>query len=406
MLVEVLKEKKYVIYGAGVIAKAAIIALKEQIGLDNINLVGCAVANVNINVAEVEGIKVYSLNEIVTRHKDIKILLAVRDRYVDDIVATLSEYGILDYQKISFEECINVIEKKWLKASGRQGEVFIEHINREEISDEDYLMFLSKQLKKDILSFEVNFADHCNLNCQSCNHFSPLAEKKFIDKVQYEKDLKRISELFGNRIGRVMLLGGEPLLNPDIVELLYMTRRVLPTATLYLYTNGLLFPKMGCEFWNACKETNIAIKVTEYPLDFDYDYWFRYGKEHGVDMDDENPETVKTTYRLPLKAGGGLDAFKNYAKCYHANQCVTLRDGRLYTCPIAAWNDYLNRYFNKNFPEKEQNSIDIYKAPNADCIMRFLQHPIKMCEYCDIYKYEYNIPWKVSRKEEKEWIDD
>ena len=46
---------------------------------------------------------------------------------------------------------------------------------------------------------EVNLADHCNLNCQCCDHFSPLAKPTFLDYDQYVKDLQRLSELTDNK---------------------------------------------------------------------------------------------------------------------------------------------------------------------------------------------------------------
>lgn len=42
---------------------------------------------------------------------------------------------------------------------------------------------------------EVNLADHCNLNCQCCDHFSPVASEKFYEFNQYSKDIKRLSYL-------------------------------------------------------------------------------------------------------------------------------------------------------------------------------------------------------------------
>ena len=37
---------------------------------------------------------------------------------------------------------------------------------------------------------EVNLADHCNLNCQCCDHFSPIASETFLDFDQYVCDIK------------------------------------------------------------------------------------------------------------------------------------------------------------------------------------------------------------------------
>ena len=130
-----------------------------------------------------------------------------------------------------------------------------------------------------------------------------------------------------------------------------------------------------------------------------------FAKDKCIDITDENPEPIKTTYRLPMKEQGGLNKYKNYSMCYHANHCIVLREGRLYTCPISAWIDLLNKRFNKRFPSKEKNSISIYDADNKNAIDCFLKQPIDLCCYCDIEKYQYNLRWKLSRKTEEEWIE-
>lgn len=398
------QSKKIVIYGAGIIARAAIIALNVEYE-NSIIIEACVVSNKSNNVGSVEGVPVFSFSEYRDNIRDQLVVVAVRDMFRPDVIRTIVDGGIDAYKVLGMSECIDALERKWVSTSGSHGALFREHLNRSELSDEEYLMFLSKQLKEDTLIFEVNFANHCNLNCQCCNHFSPLSDISFIDKEQYRRDLRRLNELFGERIGRVMLLGGEPLLNQDICELLRMTRENLSSASLFLFTNGTLLPKMTEEFWNVCREYGIGIQVTRYPIDFNYDYWFEYAQAVGVEMSDENPEPIKTTYRLPFKKSGGLDAYRNYIKCFHANQCIVLRDSRLYTCPMAAWSDILNNHFGTEFPEPEGCSVDIYKVEDPDVIMRFLRHPVKMCEYCDIYNYEYNIPWAISKKEAGEWLE-
>ena len=34
--------------------------------------------------------------------------------------------------------------------------------------------------KRELLRFNVDIVNHCNLNCISCGHFSPLAKKELI----------------------------------------------------------------------------------------------------------------------------------------------------------------------------------------------------------------------------------
>jgi ABC-2 type transport system ATP-binding protein len=47
------------------------------------------------------------------------------------------------------------------------------------------------------LRFETDVVDHCNLNCKSCHHFSPLANQYFVKTEVFEKDFARLSQLAG-----------------------------------------------------------------------------------------------------------------------------------------------------------------------------------------------------------------
>ena len=63
-----------------------------------------------------------------------------------------------------------------------------------------------------IKHIEVHLAEHCNLNCKYCLHFSNIADKEFYDLDKFRQDMKRMSEVFDKKVGHLQLLGGEPLL--------------------------------------------------------------------------------------------------------------------------------------------------------------------------------------------------
>jgi ABC-2 type transport system ATP-binding protein len=78
----------------------------------------------------------------------------------------------------------------------------------------------------DTFQCEVHLVEHCNLNCKGCYHFSPLAKEEFLFLTEWEKDCKQLSTLFKDRIGHISLMGGEPLLHPDICEFMRITREI------------------------------------------------------------------------------------------------------------------------------------------------------------------------------------
>ena len=56
---------------------------------------------------------------------------------------------------------------------------------------------------------ETNVVDHCNLNCKECAHFSNIYDNNYVNLVDYEHDIKLISQKFNVCYFRI--LGGEPL---------------------------------------------------------------------------------------------------------------------------------------------------------------------------------------------------
>ena len=119
----------------------------------------------------------------------------------------------------------------------------------------------------DKLKFEVHVCEHCNLNCKGCYHFSPLAKEEFLDVVEWENDCKRLSILFDREMEFISLMGGEPLLHPKICDLLKITRKYFDIGDVSIITNGILLLDMDDDFWNTCRENNVTIRQTKYPID-------------------------------------------------------------------------------------------------------------------------------------------
>ncbi len=65
-------------------------------------------------------------------------------------------------------------------------------------------------------------ADHCNLNCKGCVHFSPLVRESVFPKLSdVERDFIRLREII-EYIDTIRILGGEPRLNPELSRYLEM----------------------------------------------------------------------------------------------------------------------------------------------------------------------------------------
>jgi len=266
---------------------------------------------------------------------------------------------------------------------------------------------MSNRFSKPILEklrFEVNLAEHCNLNCVCCDHFSPVAEKKFLDSEQYERDLIRLAELFPDKVANVLLVGGEPLLHPGLTEIIALTRRHLPGSRVGLVTNGLLLPKMDLAFWEAARDNRLAITVTNYPIKIDHERIRELTAQYGIVTDYSWGGKLKTMNKMVLDPEGSGEKGYNFKKCHRSNGCIMLQEGRLYTCTVAPTIGHFNRYFGQNIPLTDEDGIDIYKAESGQEILEFLRHPIPFCRYCDLRTRIKGLPWRQSGREITEWF--
>src|SRR5438045_9060842 len=88
---------------------------------------------------------------------------------------------------------------------------------------------------------EINVAEHCNLSCRACSHMSPVHVKSFADADVVARDLTTLAPSYHAKV--VRLLGGEPLLHPDLGAVIDAVRGSGVCDRVTLVTNGVLLPR-------------------------------------------------------------------------------------------------------------------------------------------------------------------
>lgn len=276
----------------------------------------------------------------------------------------------------------------------------------------DFIRYIEAELQenrleiKEKISFEVHITEHCNLNCKGCYHFSPLAKDEFLSEDEFEKDIKRLAELSNGEADRITLLGGEPLLHPNICEFIEISRSYFPSCNLELLTNGILLLNMPEEFWKCGKKNNLALYCTRYPIPLDYGEIEKKAKENGLTVGYHNDISAgeKTLIKYPFDITGNQDAKWNFEHCTRSNLCTTLKHGRIFPCPMAAHAHLAKNYFGLDIELSQNDSIDIYKSEDMKEIMEFLTKPIPFCKYCNLRKRPEQISWERSRFLLNEWF--
>ncbi|MDR1362550.1 MAG: radical SAM protein [Spirochaetaceae bacterium] len=252
------------------------------------------------------------------------------------------------------------------------------------------------------LYLEMHIADHCNLNCAYCSHYSPLAKTEFVDIVQCENDFKRLAKLGAGNIDTLRLMGGEPLLNDKISSIARLARECFPKCRIEIVTNGVLLLKQSEEFWNICSKYNIDIFISYYPVNLDYDAVKKLTEKHKIKLtyDDSTPDRKMTKFELDLD--GEQDYQESFKKC-RDKLCGNLRNGKIYKCPTSANIGVFNEYFSKNLELSKQDYIDIYEAKSIDEIFKFANNPVPFCRFCVRNGNYVESEWRTSKKDISEW---
>jgi hypothetical protein len=310
------------------------------------------------------------------------IIIGLSDRYFDDVVPRLRERGFTDYFIMS-------------------------EFNKNKIA------YKLTPRPTDRMWIEVNLADHCNLNCQCCDHFSQLVkEAHFLDFNVFKRDMERLAELSANHIGIMKLQGGEPLLHKDVNKFVELTRSLFPKALVYFFTNGLLLMKSekneNGNFWQCCKDNDVTLQLTEYPINLNVAAIEEKAKEYGVKLQvfgevaDRVRGKTKRSTKHPFALDGNIGKWQ-YISCYHFNETITLKNGRLYTCSIIPYANYFNEAFDQHLELSDANSIDIHNANTYEEIAEFVTRRVPFCNYCDV-KHRRSLPWARSDKTLDEYV--
>ena len=269
-----------------------------------------------------------------------------------------------------------------------------------------------------LLHFEVLLTDHCNLNCAGCSVFSPISAEKYLDPLCYEKDCKRISELTNGKMVTIRLLGGEPLLHPDINSIFTITRTYFPelnkteeTGIIDLITNGILLHKQPDDFWEACKINNIRVVISEYPIELKTETIKEKAKQFNVELkmnSEKNHfhETGSANHwvKIPIDINGLQKNKRSFGKCPLAGNCFQLVKGKIFKCARIAYIDDFNATFNTRLKIGESDYVDIYEAKDIKEILYLLTKPASFCRYCKVDNTTWDNKWKVSKKLLDEWI--
>ena len=110
-----------------------------------------------------------------------------------------------------------------------------------------------------INNVEFYITNVCNFSCKGCVSYNNLKFNGHQLWSDYEAEYTEWSKQVD--INRIDIVGGEPLLNPSIIDWLYGLRRLWPNTEINIVSNGSQLTKVK-NLYTAMKDNNIAIDIT------------------------------------------------------------------------------------------------------------------------------------------------
>lgn len=357
---------------------------------DDWNILGFLDSDIHKKGTVKNGQKVYYLfdSEIANAGKETVIFIAITDgRAKQNVAYQLGRYGFYNVYEI-------LNDVFW------GNKMFVSFSNLDKRYVRQYKINTDNFIVPTLPYLETHIADGCNLKCKGCSHFANLfPTDAIVDFCQYEKDMVRMGEI--SDITRLRLLGGEPLLNTEILQYLKVARQVFPDTDIYVATNGILIPMCESNILQYMAENNIAFSITLYKTAASMkdqivrrlgNNGVRYGLNENVGR-----------FEKMLTLCGDKNPKENISIC-NRKICLTLKEGKLYRCAISA---HVARY-NERFQTAIESEalFDIYADLPEHLWKVSMEYPDKevvTCKYCSNPAVEF--PWEPSLNPvQEEWL--
>lgn len=167
-------------------------------------------------------------------------------------------------------------------------------------------------------------------------------------------------------------------------------------------------------FWKSIEENDVNIAWGKYPIGEEVNQRIEITlkekcRKYRNFTQEENKTLSKQVYDFEAKGERGQrgqnDCRSQWIHCWSANQCIQLRNHRIYPCVQSAYASILTDYFNLGSKESELDSINIYEARDYKEILDFIARPIPFCRFCRMEKQIDGYRWGHSKCELTEWTE-
>lgn len=361
-------ERLIVLFGA----KAAGILLKRVLDTMSIDVAGFCDNDAEIQGTRVEGIPVYSLTQICQAYpKAIIIKCSFFGPSLKCMQQQLSQNGYTD--AIESLAILYALKMGW-KEPYEKGHLI-----------EQCSQLLDAENPPFIRSIEFDITEVCNLKCRDCVNLIPYFKApKHYDADEIIASMKRLAASVRG-IGRLMLIGGETFLYPDLQKIIEAIAEAENVLLIHIVTNGTIVPEK--EILNLLAQYGVHVAISDYgELSKKRDFLIKALKVHGIIY--EIRSQGKEWYSLGTPQKKNRSAQKNkaiFSECRWAKNCLSVINGELRLCPHANYGTKLGL-----IPINKMDYVDILDQSKSSNeigeMINYLKNNtqyISACDYCN-----------------------
>lgn len=224
---------------------------------------------------------------------------------------------------------------------------------------------------------EINAVRHCNLSCRGCSHSAPLETPYILQPEEIFNSLTELSKFL--KAETVRIVGGEPLLHPDLQSLFCAVRKAGIAEKICIITNGILLDQLDETILSEMDEIHISL----YPISTQL-----------VNRIYKNAERIskickvkilkyysfrESIARSPISDQGLCENIYETCQIAHFWRCITIDQGFLYRCPQSM---VLMR--RQRLKETVDDRLEINAINGIRDILNYLENnnPLTSCAWC------------------------
>lgn len=282
-------------------------------------------------------------------------------------------------------------------------------------------------------SIEFYITNVCNLTCEGCNRFNNLKFKGWQDWDDYAEVYRQWGEHVD--LGKIVILGGEPLLNPTLIQWIKGLRSIWgerssqhrPHVGIQILTNGT---RLGYhpDLYDMCAETGSWVGVSMHHESYKDElmeniHKFFKGAPYRVAEDPKGNagstgghwsfesgavkvgvwrQDLFTENSIKINPEGDITLYNSDPNIAHnicnfaQNKVYHFIEGKLYKCGPVALFPKLDEQFGLDIPPEDRKLVHSYQPYTVDNIEQFkdnffkhIDSVIPQCKFCP-QQFEYH----------------